>query len=361
MEKYEVIETLGDGAFGIVYKAIHNQTKEVVAIKEFKRKFYSIEECKNLREVKSLVTLQERQDHENLIKILEMIFTNDKTLYLVFTYMKENLYDVMKSRSIKKFSETQIKCIMHQVIKGIHYMHKYGFFHRDLKPENILVDGDLVKIADFGLAREIRSVPPYTDYVSTRWYRAPECLLKSTNYNSPVDIWALGCIMVELFNLKPIFPGNSEKEVLFKICGAIGVPNNSGSNKIITFAKKIDFKFPVNIQTPPLSSIIPDASKEALDIIGEMLQWDPAKRLTTAGLLAHPFFTSTSVPTRILTPDNEVFKKGKVFKKEIDKKQKEETKDQANLQMDDELNKFLESTQDFNDCKYHFKHMLSYH
>lgn len=350
MEKYEIIETLGDGAFGVVYKAVHTQTKDIVAIKEFKRKFYSIEECKNLREVKSLVTLQERQDHENLIKILEMIFTNDKTLYLVFTYMKENLYDVMKSRTVKKFSESQIKCIMYQMIKGIHYMHKYGFFHRDLKPENVLVDGDLVKIADFGLAREIRSVPPYTDYVSTRWYRAPECLLKSTNYNSPVDIWALGCIMVELFNLKAIFPGNSEKEVLFKICGVLGVPTNSGNNKIVTIAKKIDFKFPVNIQTPQLSSIIPDASKDAIDIINEMLQWDPAKRATTSTLLTHPFFTNSEIPTRLLTPNNETFKPGKVFRKEV-RIQNKEGKSEDNHSNMEELNKFLESTQDFNDCK----------
>jgi len=86
-------------------------------------------------------------------------------------------------------------------------MHKHGFFHRDLKPENLLVQDDLVKIADFGLAREIRSKPPFTDYVSTRWYRAPEILLRSTDYNSPVDIFALGCIMVELYNYRPLAPG----------------------------------------------------------------------------------------------------------------------------------------------------------
>ena len=89
-------------------------------------------------------------------------------------------------------------------------MHKHGFFHRDLKPENILINKGIVKLIDFGLAREIRSSPPYTDYVSTRWYRAPELLLRSTNYNSPVDIFALGCIMAELFNLKAIFNGNNE-------------------------------------------------------------------------------------------------------------------------------------------------------
>ena len=94
---------------------------------------------------------------------------------------------------------------MWQTIAGCSYMHKHGFFHRDLKPENLLVKGDMVKVADFGLAREIRSRPPFTDYVSTRWYRAPEILLRSTNYNSPVDIFAIGAIMAELYLLRPLF------------------------------------------------------------------------------------------------------------------------------------------------------------
>ena len=97
-------------------------------------------------------------------------------------------------------------------------MHKHGFFHRDLKPENLLVQEDLVKIADFGLAREIRSKPPYTDYVSTRWFRAPEILLRSTEYNSPVDIFACGCIMAELYTSRPLAPGQNENDQIIKLC-----------------------------------------------------------------------------------------------------------------------------------------------
>lgn len=348
MEKYEIIKTIAEGAFGIVYQGKHKETGEIVAIKEFKKKFFSFEECKSLREVKSLTKLK----HENLIKIIQMSYKEDKTLYLVFDYMEKDLYKLMQDRGSKKFSEAQIKYIMFNVLKGVHFMHKYGFFHRDLKPENILIDGDKIKIADLGLAREIRSVPPYTDYVSTRWYRAPECLLKSTNYNSPVDIWALGCIMIELFNMKPIFPGSSEKEVLFKICSTIGTPNNSVSPETIALGKKIDFKFPISTSStaPTLNMFVNNASQEALDFLNEMLQWDQGRRATASSLLTHAFFTKTSIPLGLATPDKDKFQsgQGKVFSSNINRKKRKE--DEDNKQSED-LNEFLENTQDFNDCK----------
>jgi len=115
--------------------------------------------------------------------------------------MDDNIYQLYlnKKRAGLELSEEEIKSIVYQITAGLEYMHKHGFFHRDMKPENILIQKGRVRICDFGLAREIRSRPPYTDYVSTRWYRAPEILLNSTNYNSPVDIFALGCIMAELY------------------------------------------------------------------------------------------------------------------------------------------------------------------
>ncbi|TMS09225.1 Serine/threonine-protein kinase MAK [Larimichthys crocea] len=141
----------------------------------------------NLREVKSLKKL----NHANVVKLKEVIRENDH-LYFVFEYMKENLYQLMKDRK-KLFPESVIRNISFQILQGLSFIHKHGFFHRDMKPENLLCMGpELVKIADFGLAREIRSKPPYTDYVSTRWYRAPEVLLRSSTYSSPIDLWAVG-------------------------------------------------------------------------------------------------------------------------------------------------------------------------
>lgn len=130
------------------------------------------------------------------------------------------------------------------MLQGLAFMHKHNFFHRDIKPENMLIKGDVVKIGDFGLAREIRSRPPYTEYVSTRWYRAPEVLLRSTSYNSPIDLWAIGCILVELFTLKPLFPGNSEADQIYKICSVLGNPTNQTWAEGLKLASKMSFKYP---------------------------------------------------------------------------------------------------------------------
>jgi serine/threonine protein kinase len=221
MDRYKILKNIGDGTYGSVVKAINKESNEEVAIKKMKKKFYSWEECMALREIKSLRKL----NHTNIVKLKEVIRVNDD-LYFVFEYMEKNVYEIMKDRTVD-FPENQIKSIMYQTLLGLAYMHKHGFFHRDLKPENLLCKGDAVKIADFGLAREIRSKPPFTDYVSTRWYRAPEILLRSTNYNSPVDIFACGAMMAEYYMLRPLFPGNNETDQIYKTCAVLGSPTQT--------------------------------------------------------------------------------------------------------------------------------------
>ncbi|KAK1303815.1 Cyclin-dependent kinase F-4 [Acorus calamus] len=229
MDRYKIIKEVGDGTFGSVWRAINKQTGEVVAIKKMKRKYYSWEECMNLREVKSL----RRMNHPNIIKLKEVFREND-VLYFVFEYMEYNLYQLMKDRG-KLFSEAEVRNWCFQIFQALAYMHQHGYFHRDLKPENILVTKDIIKIADFGLAREICSQPPYTEYVSTRWYRAPEVLLQSSVYGSAVDMWAMGAIMAELFTLQPLFPGASEVDEIYKICSVIGSPNQNSWLEVDVF------------------------------------------------------------------------------------------------------------------------------
>ncbi|KAI4493373.1 hypothetical protein M0802_009433 [Mischocyttarus mexicanus] len=284
MNRYITLNQLGDGTFGSVVLGERIDTGEKVAIKRMKRKYYSWEEAMNLREVKSLKKLS----HANVVKLKEVIREND-VLYFVFEYMKENLYQLMKDRD-KLFPEPVIRNMVYQVLQGLAFMHKHGFFHRDMKPENLLCMGpELVKIADFGLAREIRSRPPYTDYVSTRWYRAPEVLLHSTNYNSPIDIWAVGCIMAELYTFRPLFPGKSEIDEIFKICSVIGTPDKDDWPEGFQLATAMNFKFP-NFTKTSLTILIPNASQEAVILMEDMLQWNPIKRPTAQQSLRYPYF-----------------------------------------------------------------------
>ncbi|XP_055903526.1 uncharacterized protein LOC129939515 isoform X2 [Eupeodes corollae] len=284
MNRYITLSQLGDGTYGTVVLGQRKDTGEKVAIKRMKRKYYSWEEAMNLREVKSLKKLS----HPNIVKLKEVIREND-TLYFVFEYMKENLYQMIKDRDTH-LPENAIKSILFQVLTGLAFMHRHGFFHRDLKPENLLCSGpDLIKIADFGLAREIRSRPPFTDYVSTRWYRAPEVLLHSTHYGSSIDLWAMGCIMSELYTFRPLFPGSSEVDQLFKICSVLGTPNKNDWPDGHRLAATIHFRFPDCVKVP-LNNIISRASSSGLQLLEDFLFYDPERRPTAQQSIKYPYF-----------------------------------------------------------------------
>ncbi|CAI8048221.1 Serine/threonine-protein kinase MAK [Geodia barretti] len=301
MRRYKVIKELGDGTYGSVSLARRFENGELVAIKRMKREFKTWEECLNLREVKSLMKLK----HVNIVRLHEVI-REDNRLYFIFEYMRENLYELIKHRT-KPFLEQTVRNITCQVLHGLAFMHKQGFFHRDIKPENLLCSGpELVKIADFGLAREIRSKPPYTDYVATRWYRAPEILLRSSHYNSPVDLWAVGCIMAELYTFRPLFPGRSEIDELFRICAILGPPTKGPWPEGVKLATAMNFNFPVLVPMH-LSSVVPHAHLEGLQLMSELLKWDPQSRPTANQGLSHLYFQvnptaqSSNYPTQTQT------------------------------------------------------------
>ncbi|CAL4937071.1 unnamed protein product [Urochloa decumbens] len=283
MERYKVIREIGDGTCGNVFMAYNVETNEIVAVKKMKRKFFQWEECVNLREVKALQKLI----HPNIVKLKEVTMENHE-LFFIFEHMECNLYDVIRERQVA-FSEGDILNFMVQILQGLAYMHNNGYFHRDLKPENLLVTNGIVKIADFGLAREVSSNPPYTDYVSTRWYRAPEVLLQSSAYTPAIDMWAVGAILAELFTLTPLFPGESETDQLYKICTVLGTPDCTVWPEGMNLPRSSTFNF---FQIPPrnLWELIPNASLEAIDLIQRLCSWDPRRRPTAEQALQHPFF-----------------------------------------------------------------------
>mmetsp|Transcript_41978 Transcript_41978/g.50881 ORF Transcript_41978/g.50881 Transcript_41978/m.50881 type:complete len:472 (-) Transcript_41978:1036-2451(-) len=299
MNRYRVLKQLGDGTYGSVWKATNRSSNEVVAIKKMKRKFYSWEECMALREVKSLRKL----NHPNCVKLKEVIRENDE-LYFVFEFMDCNLYQMIKDRD-KLLPEAKIRNWCFQIMQGIAYIHKHGYFHRDLKPENLLVHHDTIKIADFGLAREVRSRPPYTDYVSTRWYRAPEVLLRSPYYSSPIDQFAVGAMMAEMYSLRPLFPGSSETDQIYKICSVLGTPTQGTWPEGLKLAANMNFRFPQFAPTP-ISALIPHASTEAAEMITLLISWDPAKRPSAVQCLQMPYFqVGIKAPPAAMKPERQ--------------------------------------------------------
>lgn len=326
MDNYEILNKIGDGTFGTVYLgkrranngSTRNLTNEqsrpggsngqrnsqqqsqtqvdnsLVAIKKMKKHYYNWSDCIRLREIQAL----KRLSHRNVIQLIEVIREGDH-LYLVFEHMEENLFQLMRRQS-GSFHEKTIRNMVQQIVAGLAYIHEHGFFHRDIKPENLLCrkGPDTIKIADFGLIREIDSKPPFTDYVSTRWYRAPEVLLHSTDYSWSVDIWSVGCITGELYILRPLFPGRSEIDQIFKICQALGTPNTSDWQEGERLAPIIQFP---NIVPLDLKRLIPGCSTQGLDFIGRMLRWAPMERPRPKDLLEHRYLSIDEDVSRFLS------------------------------------------------------------
>ncbi|KAI8603168.1 kinase-like domain-containing protein [Dissophora ornata] len=281
MDQFVVLEELGNGSFGLVFKARHKVSGDVVAIKKMKKKFTS--QSRSLQEVKALEVLR---SGPNIVR-LHHFFLEKKELHMVFELMEGNLYQLIKDQNGLKLEESRIKSMVFQVLRGLQHMHSKGFMHRDMKPENILVNGDTVKIADLGLSRELKSRPPYTTYVSTRWYRAPEVILRSSAYSCAVDIWAAGTIAAELISLKPLFPGNSDVDQVSRIGNVLGSP---ASRSQVDMTNETLSSTMEGIPLRTLKEIIPNASDESLEMITGLLQYEPKSRLTAYQALHATWF-----------------------------------------------------------------------
>lgn len=290
-KKYEILERKGKGAYGIVWKAIERKTKKVVALKKVFDAFHNDTDAQ--RTFREIMLLQELNGHENIIKLINVIKAeNNKDIYLVFDYMEIDLHHVNRSNILHDIHKVYI---IYQIIKCLKYLHSAEIVHRDLKPANILIDAECnVKVADFGLARSIQSfddesAPVMTDYVATRWYRAPEIVLGSCLYSKAVDIWSVGCILGELLLGKAIFPGKSTINQVELIIQLMGKPNpkdlesiNAATDYSIIESMSAKKKY-------SFSQFFKGASKEALDFLKRTLVFDPKKRLTAEQALKHPY------------------------------------------------------------------------
>ena len=209
---------------------------------------------------------------------------------------------------------------MYQLMKSVEHMHRNGIFHRDIKPENVLLMDDELKLADFGSCRGIYSKQPYTEYISTRWYRAPECLLTDGYYNYKMDVWGVGCVWFEILALFPLFPGNNELDQVHKIHNIMGTPGPEILEQFQKQASHMDFNFPPKEGTG-IDKLIPHVTPECRDIIKQLLIYDNEKRISTRQALSHPYFAelaSSEEPKRNPTVDRSANNSKTPQKKDID-------------------------------------------
>ncbi|KAG6813795.1 hypothetical protein H0H92_007207 [Tricholoma furcatifolium] len=364
---YTPLKVLGDGSFGTVWLCDWHGTlppntplspmqcgagarpewagKRLVAVKRMRKKWEGgWDECQKLKELEAspnLVanSLRTIPFHPNIIPLYDFfLLPATKELYFVFESMEGNLYHLIKTRKGRPLAGGLVASIFLQIVSGLDHIHNSGYFHRDMKPENVLVtttglfnytpvsplaqpgttEGDVVaiiKLADFGLARETKSKPPYTEYVSTRWYRAPEVLLFSRDYSNPVDMWALGTIMAELVNLRPLFPGSDQIDQVARICEILGDPSDEygldshhgalGGGawpRGIKMAKAVGFQFP-KIRPRDIHSLFERSVPISLvHCIRDLLKYDPGKRLTSRQCLEHAYLRETIPRNNIPIP-----------------------------------------------------------
>ena len=203
--------------------------------------------------------------------------------------MEMNLYEAIKDRRVL-LPEKKCKLWMYQILKALDHMHRNGIFHRDIKPENILISDDNVKLADLGSCKGIYSKPPFTEYISTRWYRSPECLLTDGYYNYKMDIWGLGCVFFEILTLFPLFPGDDEIDQVNKIHTIIGSPPQELFDKLIKKSSRSDIHYEQK-KGVGIKRFLNRVSDNCVDLITKMLIYDPDKRYTASQCLSHPYFS----------------------------------------------------------------------
>nr|Q38775.1 RecName: Full=Cell division control protein 2 homolog D [Antirrhinum majus]CAA66236.1 cyclin-dependent kinase [Antirrhinum majus] len=294
MDAFVKLEKVGEGTYGKVYRAMEKSTGKIVALK--KTRLHEDEEGvppTTLREV-SLLRMLSRDPH--VVRLLDVKQGQNKegktVLYLVFEYMDTDLKKYI--RSFKQTGESiapmNVKSLMYQLCKGVAFCHGHGVLHRDLKPHNLLMDRKtmMLKIADLGLARAYTlPIKKYTHEILTLWYRAPEVLLGATHYSPAVDMWSVACIFAELVTQKALFPGDSELQQLLHIFRLLGTPNEEIWPGVSTL---VDWHEYPQWTAQPISSAVPGLDEKGLNLLSEMLHYEPSRRISAKKAMEHPYF-----------------------------------------------------------------------
>ncbi|RCH79383.1 Mitogen-activated protein kinase, partial [Rhizopus stolonifer] len=310
-KKYQFIREMGQGAYGVVCAAKDTETGDQVAIKKVCRIFEKTILAKRaLREVKLLKFFN---GHENITSVLDMDIVNLQDfneLYLVQELMEADLHQII--RSGQPLTDAHFQYFVYQVCRGLKYIHSANVLHRDLKPGNLLVNADCeLKICDFGLARGYSENPDHnvgfmTEYVATRWYRAPEIMLSFQNYTkastysivcavhsfSIVDMWSVGCIFAEMLGGRPLFKGRDYVDQLNQILGILGTPDEETLVRVGSDRAQVYIRSLPRMPKIPFENLYPRANPMAIDLLNKLLEFDPSKRITVEEALAHPYLSA---------------------------------------------------------------------
>ncbi|KOC65446.1 Cyclin-dependent kinase 20 [Habropoda laboriosa] len=287
MDRYIITGKIGEGAQGVVLKAHDVETEKHVALKKlFLKNIDNGISTSIIREIKILQQLK----HVNVVELLDA-FPVGLDFIMVFEYMPTGLWEIIKDNDIS-LTPVQVKTYTKMILEGIAYIHRKNIIHRDLKPANLLINGKgILKIADFGLGRLLwkNMAKPYSHQIATRWYRAPELLYGARYYTSAIDMWSIGCILGELLNKSPLFPGETDIEQLAMVLKYLGSPTSETwpDLSILPDYNKITFPYHKGITW---ESIIEDTEPEAVDLISKILIYNSTKRLTADEALRHIYF-----------------------------------------------------------------------
>lgn len=294
MEKYTKLQKIGEGTYAHVYRARNNNTGELVALKEITLNHDEGAPSTALREIAFMKELK----HTNIVRLLEVIHTETQ-LVLVFECLEQDLKQFLDARRLAQqpLQPVEIKRLLYQLIEAVRHCHEHRILHRDLKPQNLLLDrhGSILKVADFGLARSFGiPVAGFSHEVVTLWYRAPDVLLGSTVYSTPIDMWSIGCIMAELYLVgNPLFSGKNTQDQLKKIFKLLGTPSREDWPCLLApnhpppdWLRTI----PVYPRPPSWATIFPMIEPMGLDLLSLLLDYRPAFRINAQGALSHQYF-----------------------------------------------------------------------
>jgi len=286
-DRFQKLNKIGEGTYGVVYKAKDKLTGDILALKKIRLE--AEDEGIPSTAIREIALLKQLQ-HPNIVRLYDVVHT-EKRLTLVFEFLDQDLKKYLDTHADKGIQAFTIKSFLFQLLSGINYCHKNRVLHRDLKPQNLLINiqhGQL-KLADFGLARAFGiPVRSLTHEVVTLWYRSPDVLMGSKHYSTSVDMWSIGCIFAEMVTGRPLFPGTSEKDQLLKIFVLLGTPSLAswpGQAKLPQYKND----FPV-YEARDLAKLFPTLNKSGLDILRKFLRFDPDTRISAQEALAHPYF-----------------------------------------------------------------------